>query len=280
MNIDQQRAAGAVTTHRNRLIATRQRAAIAAAGIWQALIPADEPTTHAQLVALESQWLDTATTTAQAAAIVAVEDSRAYVQELAAAAGINIQPERIAQPSSTARRSLIQAIITLRARLEVGDDWKRARTIAEGRARRQASTTIVQASDRSANLAAKASGTFTGWRRITGAQPCGACLAAATATIQPLDEPLGFHLGCRCSRIFLPNGVHPDELSWIPTGQQRFDALTTDQQNALFQGRGGADKAELIRTGKVPLEALIRESHGQAAEQTLDELRLIAKAQS
>lgn len=280
MSLDQQQAATAVQTHRNRLIATRQRAAIAAAGIWQALIPSDEPTTHAQLLAIESRWLDTATTTAQAAAIIAIDDSRNYVQELAAAAGIAIQAEPITQPTTTARTSLIQAIITLRARLEIGDDWKRARTIAEGRARRQAATTVVQASDRSANLAAKASGRFTGWRRITSAQPCGACLAAATGHISPLDEPLGFHLGCRCSRIFLPDNVHPDELSWIPTGQQRFDALTTQQQDALFHGRGGADKANLIRTGQVPLEALIRKSHGQASEQTLDQLKAIAKARA
>jgi hypothetical protein len=41
-----------------------------------------------------------------------------------------------------------------------------------------------------------------------------------------------------------------------PTGQDMFDAKSETEQNALFSGRGGAEKADLIREG-MPISDLI-----------------------
>jgi hypothetical protein len=94
-----------------------------------------------------------------------------------------------------------------------------------------------------------------GWRRATSGNPCGACMGAATGALHASDEALDVHDHCRCVTEPVVRGVR--ERHRRPTGRQLFDALTTAQQDELFAGRGGAEKAELIRSGAVPLEALI-----------------------
>jgi hypothetical protein len=95
---------------------------------------------------------------------------------------------------------------------------------------------------------------ITGWRRATSGNACGACLAAATGAIRRDDRALEAHDGCRCAAEPVVRGVR--ERVRRPTGQDVFDGMSTAEQDALFAGRGGAAKAELIRSGAVELADL------------------------
>lgn len=94
-----------------------------------------------------------------------------------------------------------------------------------------------------------------GWRRVTSGNACGACLGAATGAIHETDQVLDVHDHCRCSAEPVVRGVR--ERVRRPTGPELFDRLTEAQQGQLFHGRGGAEKAALIRSGDVPLADLI-----------------------
>lgn len=93
-----------------------------------------------------------------------------------------------------------------------------------------------------------------GYRRVTSGG-CGACLAAATGAIHETSEALDVHPHCHCSTEPVVKGV-PDVVA-RPTGQEMFDAMPHAEQDALFERRGGAEKAELIRSGRVSLADLL-----------------------
>jgi hypothetical protein len=99
-----------------------------------------------------------------------------------------------------------------------------------------------------------------GWVRVTSARPCGACLADA-GHFHIRHAPLPVHSACQCTAEPVVRNL-PDRFP-RPTGQQIFDRMTPAEQDALFAGRGGADKAELIRSGATPLAdlATVQETH-------------------
>lgn len=113
-----------------------------------------------------------------------------------------------------------------------------------------------------------------GWLRVTGPAPCGACIAAATGAIRSTDEVPEAHTYCQCVAEPVVRGVrdaHPR-----PTGQELFDALTPAEQDALFAGRGGAAKADLIRSGRAPLSSLIERTPMAAGPAQITEAPLSA----
>ncbi|MDP9116461.1 MAG: hypothetical protein M3O28_04205 [Actinomycetota bacterium] len=93
-----------------------------------------------------------------------------------------------------------------------------------------------------------------GWVRVTSARPCGACLARA-GEFEPAGVAIDVHAACQCTAEPAIEEV-PDRYPRM-TGQEIFDAMSATEQDALFAGRGGADKADLIRNGDVPLSALV-----------------------
>ena len=118
-----------------------------------------------------------------------------------------------------------------------------------------------------------------GWRRVIGGNPCGACLAEADGRTHDPTDPFRRHSHCRCVREPVVRGV-PDRYR-RPTGREHFDALTPEGQAALFHGRGGEEKAALIRSGAVPLEALVKRepqvvTPDQFTEAPLGDLRALA----
>lgn len=274
--LDQPTVRAALARQRARLIRARGAAADAAAEMWRAIIPDQDPG-HERLADAEHAWLDAATTAVAAAATVAADEAIRLNEQVAAAAGIVVTVaftgrDIVASP----RGELTQAIVTTRARLAEGRQWRDAIRMGEATARRLSAHHVVQAGDQAGSRAARESGAFTGWRRVTTGRPCGACLADSSRGIRPMGERLAFHRSCRCSRIYLPDGSRPDELAFIPAGDELFAGMTHDQQAALFRGRGGEEKAALVRSGRVPLDALIRTGGGQAAEQSLSALQRIA----
>lgn len=95
----------------------------------------------------------------------------------------------------------------------------------------------------------------TGWRRVTRGKPCGACLAAANGTVMSPDAPIEFHTNCDCVKEPVIAGV--DERVTRPTGSEIFAALSRSEQDALFHGAAGKQKASLLRQGRISLDELI-----------------------
>ena len=113
-----------------------------------------------------------------------------------------------------------------------------------------------------------------GYRRVTSANACGACLAAATGAIHDSDVTLDVHGHCRCSHEPVVRGAR--DRFRRPTGREIFDAKTPEEQDALFTGRGGAEKAELIRSGAVAFDALITRSPMATVDDAITETPLQA----
>ncbi|MCK9250358.1 MAG: hypothetical protein M0P31_15465 [Solirubrobacteraceae bacterium] len=99
-----------------------------------------------------------------------------------------------------------------------------------------------------------------GWVRKAEATACGACLALADGRVRPPSmRSFPKHTRCRCIAVPVgPDGERP------PTGREVFDGLTVEEQNALFDHRGGAAKAELLRNGDLELSDLVKFSEDRA----------------
>jgi hypothetical protein len=91
-----------------------------------------------------------------------------------------------------------------------------------------------------------------GWRRVTSGG-CGACIAAAAHPFSA-QEPMKIHDGCKCTAEPVVRDV-PDRFP-RRNGHEIFNAMTAPEQDDLL----GAEKAQLIRSGQVPLTALIATS--------------------
>ena len=59
-----------------------------------------------------------------------------------------------------------------------------------------------------------------------------------------------------------------------PTGEEAFHQMAASEQDALFVGKGGADKADLIRSGQVPFRSLIEHQHMDAIPNVITEASL------
>lgn len=107
-----------------------------------------------------------------------------------------------------------------------------------------------------------------GWRRVTSAKPCGACLGLATGQVESKRRPVKVHDSCRCTaEPVLRNVVEPLRR---PSGQQLFDRLDPEAQDALFAGTGGAAKAAIVRERGVSV--LVDERGGRSTEKRLVDL--------
>ena len=93
-----------------------------------------------------------------------------------------------------------------------------------------------------------------GYRRVADGGACAVCLALETGDVVPDDEVFESHPNCLCGMEPVTEGANPEML----TGQQRFDAMATAQQDAIFYGRGGSQLADLVRSGEVTLADLVR----------------------
>lgn len=91
-----------------------------------------------------------------------------------------------------------------------------------------------------------------GWVRECQENACGACLALADGRVHAwTDRRFYRHTRCRCKPV-------PSSRRRPRTGRQIFDSLTRAEQDRLFHGRGGAAKADALRTGAVELSDLVQ----------------------
>lgn len=97
-----------------------------------------------------------------------------------------------------------------------------------------------------------------GWRRRAEPGACGACLALADGSIHTPGASMATHPRCRCVTEMVIRGVNDTEWG-RPTGQEMFDGMSPTEQDALFLGHGGAEKARLLRSGEVAMSDLVSE---------------------
>lgn len=122
-------------------------------------------------------------------------------------------------------------------------------------AARFAATEPADAARRETNhQLAGAGALFDGWQWVARGT-CAACLAKMNGRTNPAGGFLNGHPGCTC--VMSPQiAGNP---TTRPTGQDRFDAMTPQQQDNLFRS-AGPEKAQAIREGKVGLDGLVRET--------------------
>lgn len=95
-----------------------------------------------------------------------------------------------------------------------------------------------------------------GYRRVADGGACAVCLGLETGDVVADDTPFDAHPNCGCTMEPVTSDMPPP----APSGQDRFDAMTPTQQDALFYGRGGPEMADLVRTGRVRLADLVHRS--------------------
>lgn len=147
------------------------------------------------------------------------------------------------------------AIYTTRLALIQGYDMDASTAFGAARAARIAGTITAAAGRGALADLMSQSELVSAYVRVCEDDACGACLALTTG--EPLEpgEPLGEHPNCNCTAEPLARGVK--QRIERPTGQEIFESKSQAEQDALFAGRGGAEKAQLIRDG-MPLSDLVK----------------------
>lgn len=240
-------AAAVTDRHRQQLLAVREQVTTTAVDAFLAL-DLDRP-----LDPQIARWSRQAVSVVELGQRDAARLTAAYLPAYLAAAGLTSS----ADPLDVDRyvglgpfgRTLSAAIATApRAmlwRLAHGVGRRLALATGVAEARRAARSSIMGAARASqADLMADEPA-VTGWRRVTSPRPCGGCLSAADGRTVTDRQPMPIHDSCRCTA----EAVLLDQAERFarPTGQQLFDRLTRAEQDELFTGRGGAEKAAVVR---------------------------------
>lgn len=154
------------------------------------------------------------------------------------------------------RRALEPPIYTFKLAILKNVAVPIAQKLGSARARRIATTMIAHAGREAMTDLMTASPYIDGWIRVARGTACGACLALADGRVHDPDQPFRGHPHCRCVQEPVLTGDRGRVSR--PTGQQIFNSKSKAEQDALFEGRGGAAKADLIRGG-MPLTDLVED---------------------
>lgn len=247
--------------YRSRLLDVRNRSVIAIAASWRAMSihtydQAFPGWLRAATATIANAQAHTATLSNQfAATYVASERGRAHQPtplELSRYVGRTRDGRPVAQV-------LALADVSTRTALAYGARPEQAMEQGLGRAVRATRTEVMDAGRAALGAAMVHDAAITGWQRIPSSNPCGACLALSDAGPRATDEDLEIHASCSCTAIPIVGGV-PNNVEPL-VGMALFESKTPDEQDALFEGRGGAAKAELIRNGDITLEQLKTNHH-------------------
>lgn len=274
------RAAIALTNgYRRRLLDLRQRAVAAASQAWRL--------DFANLDRSYAAWLAATTSTTTIAQTVGAQLSDAYLAaylgaELGAPVDpVGIDPHALSGQAADGRSlavALLPALFTVKLAIGQGRPLAAASSLGLSRARRLVGDALLATPRRALDQASERQAErLLSWRRVTAANACGACLGSAAGE-HPLEEPLHLHGNCRCTKEFRVRDV---EEKWLrPTGEQIFQALSAEDQNNLFRGRGGERKAELIRSGQIALANLVAKAEMATATDGIQEAPLSALLQT
>ena len=223
-----------------------------------------------------TRWLTAAVAAVEAGQADAARLGDRYITEYLDGAGIQRNADRVDVSDHVGRdnfgRTVTQALESAPAallwRLGRGDGRSAAVATGLSTATRATRTAITGAARSAQSVVMETEPRVRGWRRVTSARPCGACLAAADGRVHPAGSLPETHDSCRCTAEPVLSGV-PDRLR-RPTGQEIFDRMDPAEQHALFAGRGGAAKAAAVRERGV--SALLSRRAGRITETALNEL--------
>jgi len=150
--------------------------------------------------------------------------------------------------------ALQPAVYSVKRGIAGGYPMNAAVAFGVARVARITATTVAAAGRQALTDIMERRGEIRGWTRVAEGDACGACLALVTGDVLDPSEDLSEHPNCNCTAEPVVAGV--EERYQRPTGQEIFDSKSKAEQDALFDGRGGAEKAQLIRDG-MPLEDLV-----------------------
>lgn len=270
--------------YRARLLVVRQAVTQRIAATWTATVSADD------LEESHAAWTAGAVALLAAGQGQGVAATGAYCNAfLEAELGRRVSVPRAAQSALVGRDSmgrpldvaLASSLTGVRVALRDGHEPAQAMRFGLARAIRLAAVETMAAPDAELGSRMVRDDRFAGWRRVASAGACGACLASVDGALRPPDDPLRRHAHCRCVREPAVVGVR-DRVR-RPTGREAFFSLTGREQAELFRGRGGEEKAKLVRQGLVPFAALISRQPMKAApdeitERTFADLAALANA--
>ena len=117
-----------------------------------------------------------------------------------------------------------------------------------------ASSEIVAAADSELVRQAERRRGVRGWIWVPVGLTCAACLSYGSGTVRPFSERPPRHSRCNCI-VSIQMEDDPQTVT-RPTGEQLFRSMTPEQQAASFR-TAGAEKAELVRSGRVSLADLM-----------------------
>jgi hypothetical protein len=239
--------------YRLHLRALRARGVSYAREQWAALDPGDLDRSHAawvQKVAITTTELQRAGARLSHAYLTAYlrSETRRPLAAVPVDLSAHVGEARSGRPLAEA---LVPTLFTVKQAIGDGKDTSAALTEGLNRAVRTVGEESIAPARESLAEGIRQEGGIVGWRRVTGGG-CGACLAAATGAVQADDEVLEVHPFCQCSKEPVVKDA-PDHVT-RPTGGEIFKGLSAQEQDQLL----GPDKAELIRSGAVPLQALIQ----------------------
>lgn len=246
----------ATDAYRLRMVEVRRRVALAAGAFWQL--------DAAELELGFSLWLDRVTLLLTAAQETLAQLSDAYVAAFVAAElsepyePVGVDPAAYAGKTIDERPVgdvLAPALFTVKRFLAAGKTFDEASAAGRARALRNVEVEASGAARGALDEAIEREPRVKGWRRVTSRRPCGACLASASGVVHKPRERLSSHPHCSCTKEPVVDGVR--ETIRRPTGRELFDRMAPAQQDGLFAGRGGKDKAELVRSGAVDLDDLV-----------------------
>lgn len=169
-----------------------------------------------------------------------------------------VDPDRWAGRTRDGRpigRVLALADTSVRVALSGGAEPAAALDAGLARAVRVARTETMEAARSAMAATIEEDDRIDGWRRVTSRNPCPACLGLSAQGLRATDHSLSIHASCSCTA--LPVVADVPETVIPPAGRELFDAMSTAEQDALY----GPERAELIRTGQVPLEDLASTHH-------------------
>lgn len=174
------------------------------------------------------------------------------------------------RPAGFAPRTGVGPPAELRDRMIA--DWAAAEisdvdtaTFRQGRLQRTIDQALTRAHDAGVADAIEGDDTVIGYRRVSRSGCCGACLALIDGRIHrnPRDFPRHPHCRCTAEPVVIDVNVRD---SGRPTAQARWDAMTEDEQDAMFLGHGGQTKADLVRDGVVNLSDLMGQASRRPGE--------------
>lgn len=266
--------------HQARTLALRDRTVAAIASAWAMIDWQD-------LDGSFRRWLPAASHAVTVAQAEAVRMSSAYlslfVEAETAAPGEAppADPDSYAGLTRDGRRvaaNLAAALVATKLAVAHRRPQRDALNAGLAHAVRVARLEVVDAGRRALTDSMEAEPRVVGWRRVARLRACGACLADADGRTHRPSAMLRIHSSCGCAQE--PVVRDAPERKRRPTGEETFRRMPPEEQDRLFAGRGGAAKADLIRSGRASFPDLITTERSHATGVWITETPLETLARS